>query len=328
MSITLTPLADDSFNYANVSPLPSPPWTANTGTEAAQTLQVVSNLCEIAVIADQEGIEFFTGVSLPDDQYGSATLAAFGASSSADLHLQARATAIHNEYFGNGYWAWIYNAGTGYGASSEGIVNLYSYTNGSGTHIAGASGFRVNIGDVYSLAVIGTTVYVLQNAVTTILSVSDSTYASGTTALGEQAASAANVQVSLFSTGSAALNTVTTSTFSPVAGAVAAGTHVTVSNADSALSGFAEYYTTDGTVPTVSSTPYSGPITLGTLPETIKVLAVATGYTNSAIASATYTLKSSKPPTNSVFGTTSSRFGPSISSGDIFGDGTTRIEKG
>jgi hypothetical protein len=82
---------------------------------------------------------------------------------------------------------------------------------------------------------------------------------------------------------------VATPTFSPVAGTYSSSQSVTVSSTDSGLSGFVMYYTTDGSTPTTSSTLYSGAITVSAS-ETLKVLAVATGYLDSAIASAVYVI--------------------------------------
>lgn len=49
------------------------------------------------------------------------------------------------------------------------------------------------------------------------------------------------------------------------------------------------YYTTDGTTPTTESPVYGNPITVGST-ETLQAIAVAPGYSNSAIASADYTI--------------------------------------
>ncbi|MDE2098637.1 MAG: chitobiase/beta-hexosaminidase C-terminal domain-containing protein [Patescibacteria group bacterium] len=49
------------------------------------------------------------------------------------------------------------------------------------------------------------------------------------------------------------------------------------------------YYTTDGTVPTTSSSVYSSSVTISTT-TTLKAIAIATGYANSAVTTAVYTI--------------------------------------
>jgi Chitobiase/beta-hexosaminidase C-terminal domain len=79
--------------------------------------------------------------------------------------------------------------------------------------------------------------------------------------------------------------------FSPAVGTYSSAQNVTISDA---TSGATIYYTTNGTTPTTSSTKYTGSIAVNTT-ETLKAIAVASGYTNSAVASATYTITSQSP---------------------------------
>ena len=81
-------------------------------------------------------------------------------------------------------------------------------------------------------------------------------------------------------------------TFSPPAGTYTSAQTVTISNA---TSGATIYYTTDGkTTPTTGSTQYTSAITVSST-ETIQAIAVASGYANSAVASATYTINLPPP---------------------------------
>jgi N-acetylneuraminic acid mutarotase len=75
-------------------------------------------------------------------------------------------------------------------------------------------------------------------------------------------------------------------TFSPAAGNYSTAQTVTISDANPAA---AIYYTTDESTPTTSSNMYTGPITVSTA-ENVQAIAVANGYTNSAIAAAYYTI--------------------------------------
>jgi chitobiase/beta-hexosaminidase-like protein/NHL repeat-containing protein len=77
-----------------------------------------------------------------------------------------------------------------------------------------------------------------------------------------------------------------TPTFLPAAGVYTSVQSVAISDT---TPGAAIYYTTDGTAPTTSSTQYIGAITVSQT-ETIQAIAAATGYANSVVASATYTI--------------------------------------
>jgi len=82
-----------------------------------------------------------------------------------------------------------------------------------------------------------------------------------------------------------AVGTQATPTFSPAAGAIAFGTTVTITSAGADTI----YYTTDGTIPSTSSTNQATTPLVINAPVTAKALAVKAGYTNSAIATAAYT---------------------------------------
>jgi Chitobiase/beta-hexosaminidase C-terminal domain/Legume lectin domain len=79
---------------------------------------------------------------------------------------------------------------------------------------------------------------------------------------------------------------VATPAFSPAAGTYTSTQSVTISDA---TSGATIYYTSNGTTPGTSSTAYTGPITVSST-ETLEAIAVATGYTDSTVASAVYTI--------------------------------------
>jgi hypothetical protein len=77
-----------------------------------------------------------------------------------------------------------------------------------------------------------------------------------------------------------------TPVFSPTAGTYTAAQSVKITDA---TAGAVIYYTLNGATPTTASTRYTGPISVA-ISETLKAIAVASGYTNSAVATATYTI--------------------------------------
>jgi hypothetical protein len=87
------------------------------------------------------------------------------------------------------------------------------------------------------------------------------------------------------------LPTAAAPTFSPNGGSFTGSVSVTL---QTATSGASTYYTTNGSTPTQSSTPYSGAITLSSS-ATIKAIAVKTGYNASTVASAAFTIVAPQP---------------------------------
>ena len=81
--------------------------------------------------------------------------------------------------------------------------------------------------------------------------------------------------------------TIATPAFSVASGAVNSGTSVTIT---CITEGAKIYYTTDGSDPTASSTEYTAAISV-TPPMTLKAIAVKDGMNDSAVATASYTIK-------------------------------------
>jgi hypothetical protein len=94
--------------------------------------------------------------------------------------------------------------------------------------------------------------------------------------------------------------TAATPTLSPAAGTYTSAQTVTISDS---TAGALIYYTTNGSTPMTASTRYAAAITVSAT-ATVKAIAVASGYSNSAVASAAYTISTALPaaaaPTLSV----------------------------
>lgn len=118
--------------------------------------------------------------------------------------------------------------------------------------------------------------------------------------------------------------TAATPTFSVPSGTYAGPQNVTISDASPNAT---IYYTTDGSAPTTTSSIYTSTITVSAS-ETIKAMAIATGYTQSATATASYVI-AVVPPTPSITGLSpaftsagSSQFTLTVN-GSAFANGST-----
>ncbi|WP_199753883.1 chitobiase/beta-hexosaminidase C-terminal domain-containing protein [Amycolatopsis sp. WAC 01375] len=112
--------------------------------------------------------------------------------------------------------------------------------------------------------------------------------------------------------------TVASPTFDPPGGSYPSARSVTLS---SATAGATIRYTVDGSTPTASSTPYTGPITVSAS-STISAIAVKSGSANSPVTSASYTIGSTQAtcPTQAEvpdFGPNVRIFDPGMSAASI-----------
>ena len=88
-------------------------------------------------------------------------------------------------------------------------------------------------------------------------------------------------------------------TFSPAAGTYTSTQTVTISDA---TTGATIYYTTNGTTPTTASSVYSSAITVSAT-ETLEAIATASGYSQSVMGSAVYTIQVATPTFSLAAGT-------------------------
>ncbi len=112
-------------------------------------------------------------------------------------------------------------------------------------------------------------------------------------------------------------------TFNPAAGTYSSAQSVALA---SATPGASFYYTTNGTTPTTASTAYTGPIAVSAT-TTLQAIAIASGYSASAVSSATYTINSTGPTTTEVSLASSANVdaivnnGSAVPAGGLDGDG-------
>ena len=191
MSVFLTQLASENFQRAPESPLQSPPWSLDTFGDVG--LKIISNgVCELSSNGGLN-VELFTGQALPNDQYASFIVAT--TTGSAEYIAAIRITDNGNPGLSlPGYTLRV--------SDLSGTVGWTIFRQGG--QIASGSGLTLNVGDVFVLAVVSTTLFALQNGVQ-FGTVTNTTFTSGETAMMmfPQSPSLSAAQISNFACGSA-----------------------------------------------------------------------------------------------------------------------------
>ena len=163
------------------------------------------------------------------------------------------------------------------------VVATPVFSLAAGTYTSAQS---VTISDATS----GATIYYTTNGTTPTTSstvYSGSIAVSSTETLKAMAAAPGDTNSAVASAAYTITPVVATPAFSPAAGAYTSTQSVTISDA---TPGATIYYTTNGSTPTTSSIPYTAPLTVSST-ETLQAIAIAAGDTNSAVASAAYTIR-------------------------------------
>ena len=199
------------------------------------------------------------------------------------VQKSARFMAIRK--FGCLFAATILLAGCGGSSSSNqqqtSPVPTPTFSVAAGTYTTAQS---VSISDTMA----GVTIYYTNNGTTP--TTSSSVYSAAITVSATETLEAIAVESGYTNSAVASAAYTIASTLPTPTLSVAAGTYTTaqsVSISDT-MAGATIYYTTDGTTPTTSSSVYSAAITVNAT-QTLEAIAVESGYTNSAVASATYT---------------------------------------
>jgi Fn3 associated len=271
-SIAGSQLASDNFQRANENPLSD---GGNFTAAFAHAMQVVSDVALPTLINTSDASQY-SGIVWPNDQYSEVTAGTGWKAGAGANYIVPMVRIGGTTGSPNAYVAFVENTGT---------VFIQKYVAGVNTNLHTVSpNLLIADGDVFRLSVVGTTLNFYQNGFL-VYSLTDASLSSGNAGFGANAVATLSLApISLWAGGSA---TNATPVISPVAGTYSNPT-ITIT---SASPGVNIYYTLDGSTPSSSSALYTGPFVISTS-LTVKAIAIFTGYTNSSVASAAYTVTS------------------------------------
>ena len=169
MALILTPLGTDNF-AANSNPLNPAKWTECTDSVDFAPLQALGGYCVAAGGTNIDSCEFFTEVVLPNDQYVSVTLSALSTDGLSGFTMFLHSTLDAAFQYNVG----VFNVGDGLNVD----VVISREDNDVETILAQNLSTPYSLGDVFTAAIVGTTIYLLQNG-NILLHATDTTYPTG-----------------------------------------------------------------------------------------------------------------------------------------------------
>jgi len=206
----------------------------------------------------------------------------------------------------DGSTAYVGFTGASGGAGADQEILTWSYSNSpdlpAPTFSVAAGTYTTAQSVAISDATTGTTIYYTTNGTTP--TTSSAVYTAPITVSSTETLEAIAVETGYTSSAVATATYAIASVLPAPTFSVAAGTYTTAQSVaiSDATAGTTIYYTSNGTMPTTSSAVYSGAITVSST-ETLEAIAVETGYTNSAVATATYSIAAAAPTFSVAAGT-------------------------
>lgn len=209
MANTFTQLVSDSFPQANENPLSSGGnWTTETTGVFVPPQVISNNVTNTSLLGSVYNAAWYTGVSFPKDQYAEITIsAAVLATSFAIAYVRATA-GVDTDY--------NLTIGGPIGATARAF--LIRRVTGTQTILVGPVTITLTLGDIFRIAVIGTTLSAFQNgvAIAGMSAITDSNISSGIPAIAVQTQTTNNdTKISKFAAGSIFAGTVSSVVLSP-----------------------------------------------------------------------------------------------------------------